>query len=117
TSWIGRFASSAWNWVTSMARSVASGAAGLWNSFTNMVSHAWGVVESWAGRFFSVGKDIVMGIIHGVENMASTLWNTVSNMVSNAYHSVLSFFGISSPSKLMRDMVGRNIVLGMIEGI
>src|SRR5699024_7771886 len=35
----------------------------------------------------------------------------------NAYHSVLSFFGISSPSKLMRDMVGRNIVLGMIEGI
>jgi len=67
--------------------------------------------------WLQLGKDILMGIVRGVEAAASYLWDAITNIARGAFNSVKSFFGISSPSKLMRDQIGKQIPAGMAEGI
>jgi len=64
-----------------------------------------------------VGKNIVNGIIKGISKMATAAWNAAKELGQNILNSVLQFFGIKSPSTLMRDEVGVYIVKGIAEGI
>lgn len=68
-------------------------------------------------NWLGVGADIVSGIVKGVLSMASALINVMVDLAKSAWTAVKAFFGIASPSKLMRDTIGKNIALGMIEGI
>lgn len=67
--------------------------------------------------WLSLGRDIVGGIVDGIKRFGGSIGETLSNMASSAWKSVKNFFGIKSPSKLMRDTVGKFIPLGMAEGI
>lgn len=67
--------------------------------------------------WLQLGKDIIMGVIRGLEAAGSALWDAITNIARGAFNSVKSFFGISSPSKLMRDQIGKQIPAGMAQGI
>ena len=69
------------------------------------------------GQFKSVGENIVYGVWAGIAGLASWLANSVTGFFQGIINSVTDFLGISSPSKLFRDLVGRNIVLGIQSGI
>ena len=45
--------------------------------------------------------------------MSSWLINSVTGFFQGIVGSVTGFLGISSPSKLFRDLVGKNIALGV----
>jgi phage-related protein len=49
--------------------------------------------------------------------MASAVWNAIKDICRDALNSAKSFFGISSPSKVMRDQVGKWLPEGMAVGI
>lgn len=68
-------------------------------------------------RFISIGANIVDGIAKGISNAWSSFKNWVLGLLDGLVDSVLSFFGISSPSKLMADKVGKWIPAGIAEGI
>ena len=61
--------------------------------------------------------DIINGIIEGVKNMLGNLLAAVKDAASQAYETVKGFFKIGSPSKLMRDEIGRYIPEGIAVGI
>ena len=63
-----------------------------------------------------MGKDIIGGIINGIKKMAGALWDALVGAVSSAFDAVKDFFGINSPSKLMRDEVGKMLPPGMAIG-
>lgn len=65
----------------------------------------------------SLGQAIISGIINGLRSMAGALWDVMVEIASSAFSAVKSFFGIGSPSKLMRDEIGRWIPVGIAEGI
>lgn len=67
--------------------------------------------------WLSLGRNIVHGVIDGIGSMASQIWDAASNMASGFFDGVKSFFGIASPSKLMRDEIGIYIPQGMAAGI
>lgn len=67
--------------------------------------------------WLQLGRDIINGVIRGLEAAGSALWDAITNIARGAFNSVKSFFGISSPSKLMRDQIGKQIPAGMAEGI
>lgn len=97
-------------------------AAGLIQAIPRVVSAIPQIISSAVSAFTSfnwasVGSQIINGIVAGIQSMASAIGNALSNIAKNAWESVKSFFGISSPSKLMRDTVGRYIPEGMAEGI
>ena len=69
------------------------------------------------GTIIDVGKNIVKGLWDGICNAASWLWDQITGWLDDLWGGILGFFGISSPSKKMRDFVGKNIVLGLAQGI
>lgn len=64
-----------------------------------------------------LGIDIVNGIIAGVKSMAGSLLDSVVDVADGALTGVKNFFGIHSPSRVMRDQVGKMIGAGMAVGI
>ncbi len=67
--------------------------------------------------WLQLGKDIIGGLINGIGAMAGALWEAATNIAKSAFNAICSFFGIASPSKLMRDEVGKFIPAGIAVGI
>lgn len=64
-----------------------------------------------------IGINIIRGIGTGVAGAISGLVSTAITACKTLKDSVLSFFDIHSPSRVMRDEVGKNIALGIARGI
>ena len=95
---------------------------GIGNAMPNIITAAGDVAKKiWNAikniNWIQVGKDIINGLINGIGAMASALWDAAKNIASSALNAIKSFFGIASPSKVMRDEVGKWIPPGIAVGI
>lgn len=97
-SFVGSFASSAIQAASQFVSNIVSGLSGL------------------AGRVMSVGSDIVHGIWSGISGAAGWLMNQISGFANNIVSGIKGFFGIASPSKVMRDEVGNYLAEGVAVG-
>lgn len=64
----------------------------------------------------SIGKNIVTGIRDGLIKAKDTLIKAIQNLCTEAWSKVKDFFGIASPSKLMKyagSMIGEGLVKGI----
>lgn len=64
-----------------------------------------------------VGENIVKGLWEGIKNVGAWIKEKISRFFDGIVDGIKDFFGIESPSKLMRDQIGKNIALGVAEGI
>lgn len=97
-SFVGSFASSAIQAASQFVSNIVSGLSGL------------------AGRVMSVGSDIVHGIWSGISGAAGWLMNQISGFANNIVSGIKGLFGIASPSKVMRDQVGKYLAEGVAVG-
>lgn len=74
-------------------------------------------IGSLMGSIINIGGDIVRGIWDGISGAAGWLWSQITGWMSGIVNGIKGFFGIHSPSKLFRDEIGKNIGLGVAEGI
>ena len=65
----------------------------------------------------SVGSDIISGIISGISARSGALYNHLRTVAGNALAAAKNALGIASPSRLMRDQVGKWIPAGIAAGI
>lgn len=65
----------------------------------------------------SVGMNVVKGIAKGVGDFAWVLVDKMTGLAQKAWEGVKDFFGIHSPSRLMRDTVGKMIPAGITVGL
>lgn len=63
-----------------------------------------------------VGKDIIKGLWEGIKDMGSWIGEKIKGFGESVLGGLKDFFGIKSPSKLMADVVGKNIALGIGKG-
>lgn len=94
------------NTVTNVCKGIGNAVSGIWDGAKKVVSGA-----------VNVGKNIVTGIGTGIKNVASGLWNGVKKVGSGIVNGFKSFFGIHSPSRLMRDEIGEMLPPGIENGI
>lgn len=64
-----------------------------------------------------LGLNIINGIKDGILGAAGNLVSAVTDVGSQAVNGIKNFFGIASPSKLMRDEIGKFIPQGLALGI
>lgn len=64
-----------------------------------------------------IGSNIVSGIANGIAAGAGAIWQAAKNAASAALQAAKDFLGIASPSKVMRDQVGKWIPSGVAVGI
>lgn len=60
-----------------------------------------------------IGSNIIDGIKNGLVNAGKHLWDGAKETVTGLVDGITDFFGIHSPSTLMRDRVGVNIASGI----
>lgn len=66
---------------------------------------------------FDVGKSIIEGLWQGILGAKDWLIGKVKGFGQDILDGLKDFFGIHSPSTVMRDVVGKNLVLGIVEGV
>jgi len=67
--------------------------------------------------WLSLGKNIIQGLINGIGAMGGALWSAARSIAQSALNAIKSALGIASPSKVMRDQVGKWIPSGVAVGI
>lgn len=63
----------------------------------------------------SIGSDIIGGILEGFRT--GDMFGAVVSVFMDFVDKIKTFFGIHSPSTLMRDEIGKNLVAGMLAGM
>lgn len=74
-------------------------------------------LASLPSKMLSIGKNIVEGIWKGIWNMGGWIAKKIGDFAGGIVKSFKGFLGIHSPSRIMRDMVGRFIGEGIGVGI
>ena len=95
---------------------------GIGNAYPDIIAAAgevakklWDTIKN--TDWLQVGKDIINGLIKGIGAMGNALWQAAQNIAKSALNAIKKFFGIASPSKVMRDQVGKWIPSGVAVGI
>lgn len=132
-----QIASSIFNLVTDAIATIASNlpqflqkgielvgqvAAGLIQGVPDLLEKIPGILADAANTFLSydwlsIGVNIIQGIVDGIVSAAGSIGSALMDAAGDAFNNVLNFFGIGSPSKLMRKEVGRWIPAGIATGI
>lgn len=108
-SFLGDALSSAWNFVGNFAGAAIDAASQFVSNIINGLSGlGWQVV--------SIGSDIVSGIWEGISGAGGWLMSQISGFADGIVGGIKGFFGIHSPSTVMRDQVGRYLAEGVAVG-
>lgn len=81
----------------------------IWTDFKDF----WGGLWS---KFTDIGGDIIGGIWEGIMAKWEELKEDISEFGDTVVETFCDIFDINSPSKIMRDLIGKNLALGIGEG-
>ncbi|MDR0326689.1 MAG: phage tail tape measure protein [Planctomycetaceae bacterium] len=84
-----------------------------WTAFW---SGLWNSLKEWASSLWEIGKSIVDGLWKGIQNAWDGLLDSIMGLMKKLPKAVQKFLGISSPSKLFADEIGKWIPAGIAEG-
>jgi len=92
---------------------------GAWESIKQTVENIWGNITSFLEGIdlAGTGKQIMQGLIDGIASMGNAIWDSVTSIGSSIKDAFVSFFDIHSPSRLMRDEIGKYIGAGLAIGM
>lgn len=99
-----------WGGISSWAGSLKSNVLSLARSLP-------GKVKDGLGSLLSIGGDWIKGLWNGIGAKKDWLCRKIKGLASDAKNAIKDFFGINSPSTVMRDEVGRYIAEGIGVGI
>lgn len=65
----------------------------------------------------NVGGNLITGLWNGISDKVGWITSKIKGFGETVLGSIKDFFGIHSPSRVMKDQVGKNIALGVIKGV
>ena len=99
-----------WDEISAFAKKVFSGLANFFKGIANKIG-------GFFSGLFDVGKNIVTGIWNGITGAKDWLLNKIKSFAKTITQGIKDFFGIKSPSRVMRDQVGQWLPKGIAVGI
>ena len=100
--------------VTSWASKMASKATETATKFKNNIINGF---KSLPGKMLSIGKDIIRGLINGIDSLKDAVSNKIHSIANSIKNGIKDALKIKSPSRVMRDEVGKFIPEGIAVGI
>lgn len=70
----------------------------------------------YVGDMADIGLNLIKGLWNGIKDAGAWLRDKISGFFGGVVDSIKDFFGIASPSKLMRDQIGKFIAQGIWVG-
>lgn len=71
--------------------------------------------ENWPA-IKDAGAQLIKGLWEGIKDMGSWIKDKLAEFAGGVLDNIKGFFGIHSPSKVMKDQIGKNLALGIGEG-
>ena len=84
---------------------------------TKFVAGVVDSVKSIPDKVKDIGKNLVTGLWNGISNMSEWISSKIKGFGDGILSDLKSFFGIHSPSKVMEEQIGKNLALGVAQGI
>lgn len=88
----------------------------LWDFIKTLPSKIVDFFKEMPKKMLNVGKDLIKGLWNGIKNVTKWIMDKISGFVDDVVGGIKDFFGIGSPSKLMRDEVGQWVAKGIWVG-
>lgn len=105
----------------SIIASLSDGISNAWDWFKGVITGFFEqiptIITNAISGLYDIGSNIVSGIWEGISGGLRWIKDMISGWVGNVMDFIKSLFGISSPSKWARDVIGGNIVKGLVQGI
>lgn len=99
--------------MVKLAAGIVSGVGHVIKGAGKIVSEILKALGELPGRVVDIGKNIVKGVWDGINRSIDWLRNKIHGWVSGIMKDIKGFFGIHSPSRLMRDEVGKYLAEGI----
>lgn len=77
------------------------------------------IVKGFGGykdEMLGIGKDLIRGLWEGIKDMSSWIGEKIKGFGESVLGGLKDFFGIKSPSRVMADVIGKNLALGIGQG-
>lgn len=108
-------------WLTIGAEIVGKIGEGIKSMYDSAVEYTTDLIEKIVNAiketdWIKLGKDICDGILSGLVGFDADFYDYLDGFGENFVLGIKDIFGIRSPSKLMRDEVGKYLALGIGEG-
>lgn len=99
--------------VSGLGNAISAGISWVKNAAGNIVSAIVNTIKSIPGEMLSIGKDIVKGLWNGISDMTGWVIDKIQGFGESVLGGIKDFFGIHSPSRVMRDEVGKYMAQGV----
>lgn len=99
--------------VSDLGGAIRSGVGTIKSAASGLVSGIVNTISSIPGKMLSIGKNIVRGLWNGISDMTGWVLDKIKGFGDSVLGGIKSFFGIKSPSRLMRDEVGKYLAQGV----
>ncbi|MFC0264923.1 phage tail protein [Alloscardovia macacae] len=103
-----------WNGLTSILRNSVNGIGNVLGNVKNIIMSVFSGAGNW---LVSIGKNIIDGLTNGIKNAFNGVKNVINTLASWIPDTIKGLLGIHSPSRVMRDEIGRWIPAGLAQGI
>ncbi|WP_395522456.1 tape measure protein [Enterococcus faecium] len=102
-----------------LIRNLVSGILSVIGSVISAVSNIGNsIIDTLSGiDLFEIGSNIIQGLINGIGSMVGAVASKISEVAGNIKDKITGALGIHSPSRWMRDYVGKFIPQGIAVGI
>lgn len=97
------------SFISDLKSKAKDGAKGFFDSFVEVISDL-------PSKVYNIAKDIVTGLYNGISDMKQWLYTKIGEFAGGFTDGIKKALGIASPSKVMRDEVGKWLALGISEG-
>lgn len=103
--------------ITNMGSAITGAKKTITSAAKKIYNAAVDGIKGLPKKMLSIGKDIVKGLWNGISDMTSWVIDKIQGFSGDILGGIKKFFKIKSPSQVMRDEIGKNLVLGLAEGI
>ncbi|MGO5442683.1 phage tail protein [Faecalimonas sp. LCP19S3_D12] len=99
--------------VSGLGNAISAGISWVKSAAGSIVSVIVDTIKSIPGKMLSIGKDIVRGLWNGISDMTGWVIDKIQGFGESILGGIKDFFGIHSPSRVMRDEVGKYMAQGV----
>ncbi|WP_270670724.1 phage tail protein [Paraclostridium bifermentans] len=105
------------NLISSIGQGFSSMLSFLSSSARSVATNALNAIKTKFSEGVNIGKNLIQGIWNGISNMKQWILNKIGGFAGSIISGIKNAFGIHSPSRVMRDLIGVNLVKGIGVGI
>ena len=125
---IGTWFGERWNDIKNAFAAVGTWFRDRFNEAKNGISTSFGKIGDWFKERWNdiknafagvrdLGRNIIEGLWNGINDMVGWIKGKIQGFGDSVLQALKDFFGIKSPSRVMRDEVGKFISMGLADGI